>query len=108
MARNDNSIKQIARREAAVLLGLLFVGLVLMPFGIYLVGQEVFGEYGGHGYGDFFGTLSGKIRNRDAVAWFLVLSPYLAWQFVRLVLLAWRHTSPRQNEKLRATSHTQS
>ncbi len=106
MARNDNSIKKIARREAAVLLGLLFVGLVLMPFGIYLVGQEVFGEYGGHGYGDFFGALSGKIRNRDADAWFLVLSPYLAWQFVRLAALAWRLTSSRQNEKSRSTSHT--
>jgi len=94
VATKSNSFKQIARRESALFLGLLFIGLVLMPFGIYLVGQEVFGDYSGHGYGDFFGTLSGKIRNRDAVAWFLVLSPYLAWQLVRLTALAWRRASP--------------
>ncbi len=106
MARIDNSIKQIARREAALLLGLLFVGLVLMPFGIYVVGREVFGDYGGHGYGDFFGTLSGKIRNRDAVAWFLVLSPYLAWQFVRLTAFAWRLASAHPSKNSSSTSHS--
>jgi hypothetical protein len=94
VTNNGNSFKHIARRETALFLGLLFIGFVLMPFGIYLVGQEVFGDYSGHGYRDFFGTLSAKIRNGDAVAWFLVLSPYLVWQFVRLTALAWRRASP--------------
>jgi hypothetical protein len=39
---------------------------------------------------DFFGNLSGKIRSGDAVAWFLVLSPWLAWQVLRLAALGWR------------------
>ena len=56
-------MKRTARREAVLLLGLLFIGLILMPFGIYLVGREIFGDYGGHGYDDFFGTLTAKIRN---------------------------------------------
>jgi len=107
VAKNVKSIRQIARREIALLLGLLFVGLVLIPIGIYLVGQQVFGEYGGHGYGDFFGTLSGKIRDRDAVAWFLVLSPYLTWQLVRLIALGWRLVSPSKIQKPTSTSHTQ-
>ncbi len=61
-----------------------------MPIAIYLVGQDVFGAYGGAGYGDFFGTLSEKVRNGDIVAWFLILSPYLGWQCVRLSVFAWR------------------
>jgi hypothetical protein len=96
-------MKNTVRREIALLFVLLFVGLVLMPLGIYLVGREVFGEYGGHGYGDYFGTLSGKIRSRDAVAWFLVLSPYLAWQFVRLTAFAWRLASSHPSKNSSST-----
>ena len=77
-------------RETALLTGLLFLGIVIMPVAIYLVGQAVFGAYAGHGYADFFGTLSGKLRMGDGVAWFLVLSPYLIWQSLRLMAAAWR------------------
>jgi hypothetical protein len=84
------SIKQSAVRESALFVGLLFVGFVLMPVVIYLVGQDVFGAYGGNGYGDFFGTLSEKVRHGDSVAWFLILSPYLGWQCVRMSAFAWR------------------
>lgn len=83
-------LRRVALREAALFLGLLFFGLVLMPIGIYQFGQELFGHYGGQGYGDFFGTLSGKIRNGEAVAWFLILSPYLVWQAARLAITTWR------------------
>ena len=93
MATTANPIKQFALKETALFFGLLFVGLVLMPIAIYLVGNKVFGNYGGYGYGDFFGTLSGKIRSRDFAAWFLVLSPYLAWQILRLTVFGWRLAS---------------
>ena len=83
-------LKQIALRESALLLGLLFLGFVLVPIAIYVVGQDVLGEFGGHGYADFFGSLSEKIRSGDATAWFFVLAPYLAWQTLRLTLFAWR------------------
>jgi len=85
-----SSLKKAIRKEVGLLVGLLFLGLVIMPVAIYWLGQSVFGDYGGHGYGDFFGTLSGKIRSGDGVAWFLVLSPYLVWQGLRLTALAWR------------------
>ena len=78
------------KKEAALFCGLLFLGLVVLPFAIWFVGQAVFGAYGGAGYGDFFGTLSGKIRNGDLVAWFLVLSPWLVWQIARLMVFGWR------------------
>jgi len=85
--------KQIALKEAALFLGLLFFGFVLMPVLIYWVGQEIFGDYGGHGYADFFGTLSAKIRSGERVAWFLVLAPYLAWQTLRLTIFGWRRAN---------------
>lgn len=85
-------MRKIATKELALLTGFLFFGLVLMPIIIYNVGNAVFGAYAGVGYSDFFGTLSAKVRAGDGVAWFLVLSPYLGWQIVRLLALAWRRT----------------
>ena len=90
----QDELKHLALKEAALFFGLLFPGFVLMPIAIYVVGQDLLGDFGGHGYGDFFGTLSGKIRAGDGTAWFFVLSPYLAWQVLRLTLFAWRKTRP--------------
>jgi hypothetical protein len=84
-------IRQLATKELALLTVLLFLGLAVMPLIIYNVGQAVFGTYGGLGYGDFFGTLSTKVRTGDIVAWFLILSPYFGWQCLRLMIFAWRH-----------------
>jgi hypothetical protein len=90
---NQSELKQIARKELALFLVLLFVGFVLAPIAIYLIGQDILGDFGGHGYGDFFGTLSTKIRSGDTTAWFFVLSPYLVWQTLRLTVFAWRATA---------------
>lgn len=87
---NPPGIRQLVTKELALLTGFLFIGLAIMPLLIYYVGQVVFGEYSGVGYADFYGTLSGKIRNGNGVAWFLMLSPYLGWQFLRITILAWR------------------
>ena len=73
---------------------LLFFGLAIMPIGIYFVGQNVFGAFEGNGFGDFFGTISARIRSGDPVAWFLVLSPYLIWQLIRLSWFGWRRLGP--------------
>lgn len=83
-------MRKIATKELALFTGFLFFGLVLMPAIIYFVGNAVFGAYGGVGYGDFFSTLSAKVRGGDLVAWFLVLSPYLGWQILRALAFAWR------------------
>lgn len=84
---------KILKKEAALLCGLLFFGLAILPVAIWFVGNAVFGAYGGSGYSDFFGELSSKIRAGDAVAWFLVLSPWLVWQCVRLMAFGWRTTA---------------
>jgi hypothetical protein len=91
-----SALRQRATKELAVFAGFLFLGLVVVPIIIFQVGQIVFGEYGGVGYGDFFGTLSAKIRSGDRVAWFLVLSPYLGWQCLRLLIFGWRMTADRK------------
>lgn len=91
------SPRQRATKETALLTGFLFFGLVVVPFLIYQVGQIVFGAYGGVGYGEFFASLGTRIRSADPVAWFLVLSPYLGWQCLRLILLGWRLTGPKQD-----------
>ena len=87
------TLKQRARREAGLFVGLLFVGIVIMPIAIYSVGAAIFGDYGGEGFGDFLGTLGVKIRSGDRVAWFLVLSPYLALLVMRLMVWGWRRTA---------------
>ena len=90
MTKTKSSLRKIAAREIALFLSLLLFGLVVLPIGIFLVGDQVFGDYGSAGFSGFFNTLSGKIRDGDWVAWFLILSPYLGWQTIRLTALAWR------------------
>ena len=96
-AADPSALRQRATKEVALLVGFLFFGLVVMPLFIYSVGQSVFGNYGGIGYNDFYGTLSGKVRVGDLVAWFLILSPYFSWQIVRLMILAWRLSSQKDS-----------
>lgn len=93
----DSTLKSTLTREIALFLVLLFVGFVIAPIGIFFVGQQVFGEFGGHGYADFFGTLSAKVRHGEPVAWFVVLSPYLLWQTLRLTRYGWRRSSRPPN-----------
>ena len=95
MAKQRFSMRNAITREAALLLGFLFLGLVLLPIAIYIVGQAIFGDYGGGSYGHFYSELSSRIRAGDSTAWFLVLSPYLGWQILRLVAVGWRFASRR-------------
>jgi len=90
LSDNPSPVIRILKKEGALFAILLFAGFVLLPIAIWFVGNAVFGAYGGTGYAEFFGTLSGKIRNGDFVAWFLVLSPYLVWQCLRLLVFGWR------------------
>lgn len=90
MSEKTSNLSTLLKKEAAVFLILLLIGLVLLPICIWVVGNAVFGAYDGAGYSDFFGTLSGKIRSGNPVAWFLVLSPWIVWQCLRLIAFGWR------------------
>ena len=66
--------------------------LVLVPVAIYWIGPQLLGEFGGHGFADFFGSLGARIRSGEAAAWFLVLMPYLVVMVLRLTRFGWRST----------------
>jgi hypothetical protein len=88
VSAESKPIKQKFINELALALMLVFAGMVLLPLSIYLTGQSVFGEYGGAGFSDFFGRLSGELREGRPVVWFLVLSPYLILMLLRLTVWA--------------------
>lgn len=79
-----STLKNIMRRESFLLIFMLFIGVLIVPVGTYLVGGAIFGDYAGHGFGDFFGALQADLRNGEPVVLFLVLSPYIVWQLLRL------------------------
>ncbi|MGB5510833.1 MAG: hypothetical protein WBM87_03900 [Woeseiaceae bacterium] len=88
------SVRSLSIRKEALLLLILFVGgIVLMPAVIYLIGQMIFGSYGGDGFGGFFGAIGAKLLSADGVAWLLVASPYLIVQCLRITAYAWRRSS---------------
>lgn len=83
-------------RELALFVVLAVAGIVFLPLAIFLVGNEVFGAYGGDGFGHFFESILARLGNADRFAWLLVLSPYLVLQLLRMMAMAWRLTgTPR-------------
>ena len=77
--------------EVFLFVALLLVGLLLGPVVIYFVGGQVFGEYAGQGFGDFYGAIHADLRSGAWVAVFVVLSPYLVWQLVRFSIRFFRN-----------------
>ena len=82
--------KSIARRESVLFLWLLVGGLLLLPVAVYIVGRLIFGEYGGTGFTAFYGMFYSELRSGAPSVWFLILSPYLIWQLLRLTLRAFK------------------
>ncbi len=98
MPVNLDSLKKTATKESALFLSLLFFGLLILPFAVYIVGKSVFGEYGGTGFSAFYGTLHSAIRDGEPAVLFLVLSPYLIWQLARLTIRGFRLTWRRRRQ----------
>jgi len=93
LGSTPKTVRQRITIELGLFIGLIFVGLVLVPVAIFFVGGTVFGEYAGNGYSEFFSNLSAKVRSGDPVSWFLIFSPYLTVLVLRLVGWGWRLTS---------------
>ena len=72
-------------------------GIALLPLAVFYVGNEVFGAYGGDGFGHFVESILARLGRGDRFAWLLVLSPYLVLQLFRLLGMAWRLTGPAES-----------
>ncbi|MCH8335613.1 MAG: hypothetical protein IIC61_06940 [Proteobacteria bacterium] len=96
MPLNPESIKKTAAKESALFLCLVFFGLVMLPFAVYMVGKSVFGEYGGAGLSAFYGTLHSAMWDGEPAVLLLVLSPYVIWQLTRLTIWGFRQTRWRR------------
>lgn len=81
-------------RELLLFVVLALGGIALLPLAIFTVGNEVFGAYGGDGFGHFFESILARLGRGDRFAWLLVLSPYLVLQLFRMLGIAWRMTGP--------------
>lgn len=93
MSNAPSPYLSILKKELALLLALLFVGIAILPVAVWFVGDIVFGAYDGNGYAGFFGILASKLRAGEPAAWFLVASPWLGVQVIRLAALGWRRTA---------------
>lgn len=83
-------------KKESILFGLLLLGgLLLLPVAIFLVGNSVFGDYGDGGIMDFYSALFARLASADLTAFFLVLSPYLVIQTLRLAVGALRWQKPQ-------------
>lgn len=96
MPVNLDSFRKNAPRETALFLGLLLVGLTILPIAVFMVGNSVFGDYGGNGFSAFYGTVHSAVREGEPAILFLVLSPYIIWQTLRLSVWGFRKTWRRR------------
>jgi len=91
MSATSEYLKQTAIKESVLFLYLFAAGLIVLPTLIYFVGKSLFGEYGGTGFSAFYGMLHSGLRSGELAVWFLVLTPYIVWQLLRLTLRVFRH-----------------
>jgi len=96
------------RREALVLAIFGGFGLAVLPALVYLVGQQLLGEYQPDAtVGTFYGDLYGHLAALSPWAWLLVLGPWLAVQLLRLLWLPLRPLArrPRRVRRESEDSH---
>ena len=87
----------VVRKELLTLLLLFFAGVLLLPIAIYVVGSDVFGSYIGGGFSKFYGEIHSDLRDGQNVAIFLLLSPTIIWQLMRLTFHLFRKMAPARH-----------
>lgn len=79
------------KKELLIFGILFFIGLVILPFCIYIVGQNVIGEYSPDaGAFGLVMAIWGDLARFRIAAWILVLSPWGVIQLVRIAAGIWR------------------
>ena len=69
------------RRESVLFLWLILGGLFILLALIYLIGNALFGEYGGSGFMAFYADFHSGLRNGETAVWFLCSRPTLSFSF---------------------------
>jgi len=92
------------RREILVFAALGGFGLLILPALVYLVGQQLLGDYGpGATVGTFYADLYSHLVAFSPWAWALVLGPWLTIQLLRLLWLplgrVTRRPTPESGQK---------
>ena len=84
------------RREALWLAIFVGFGLFVLPALVYLVGEQLLGEYRPDGgMGTFYADLYGHLARLTGLAWVLVLGPWFAILLLRLLWLPLRQFGRR-------------
>jgi hypothetical protein len=99
------SVNRIIRREAILLIIMTLVGVLILPLCVFLVGKFVFGEYAGAGFGEFYRDIHSDLRSGEPDIVFLLFSPYIIWQLIRLSFGVFFRMSPK-NPKTNQTRKT--
>jgi hypothetical protein len=82
------------RREATIAAAAVGFGLLALPFAVYIVGQQLLGNYGADaGPMALAETIWLDLLSLRLPAWILVLSPYVTVQLLRWVRRVWRRKS---------------
>jgi hypothetical protein len=93
MTKSPAKTRNVLKKEALLLAIMLVIGVLLLPFAVYAVGNAIFGAYGGGEFTDFYGHLLAGAFSGNTGLVFLLLSPYLVWQTLRATIRLFRRAS---------------
>jgi hypothetical protein len=79
------------KRELTIAAAMLGFGLFVLPFAIYVVGQQLIGEYDpGAGVGSLYEHIWIDFLSLRAPALILIVGPYVTVQLIRGIRRVWR------------------
>lgn len=91
------------KTEVSLFLGLIALGMWLVPAMIFMVGNQILGPYGDFDtLASFYIDLFGSLLDGRGIAWLLVSSLYLFLSLIRLLIWLWRvaHRAAVRNKAL--------
>lgn len=78
------ALKKTLIREGITIALLLLAGLLLVPLSVYFVGTAIFGADSEDGGGAFAARFFAALADGSAAMWFMVTSPLIIWQLLRI------------------------
>ena len=77
-------------QETLIALALAAFGLICLPALVFVVGQQLIGEYDSGMIG-FYEAIAAALAGGNVFAWTLVFSPYFVFQLIRFSLWLRHH-----------------